>query len=508
MRSDKQEDHRPMTLKRLASGTEIRGTAGELTRDIAARVGYAFAQWLADRIGTTPDKLTIAVGHDPRVSGEPLAAAAIRGLTCADCDVYDCGLTTTPALFTTMLREEGYAHAAIMVTGSHHAADKNGFKLLLKEGHVTEADVLDVLERAAAAVVRQRLVTPTDATAAYIEYLRAVAQDRLEDEALRPLLGLHVIVDAAGGSCGFYEELLRELGAETEGSMNLTPDPLFSAHSPNPEDPAALEILAKAVVENEADLGVSFDPDGVRTAVVDSKGRIINRDRLIALVSAIVLEDYPGATIVTDSVTSSGLNKFITEWGGIHYRYKRGYMNVIDEAIRLNEEGIDCPVAIETSGHCAFRENNFRCDGMYLTTWLICEAMDRKREGQSLETLIDELNEPVETAEIRLPVRSEDKREAAVEVISAVMAHTLEDPRWQNAPDNREGVRICFNLEDGIANAWFQLRVSVHDPVLVLNAQSEVEGGLKQILGELAEVLGDGFEEADVTPLKDWLEKR
>lgn len=68
----------------------------------------------------------------------------------------------------------------------------------------------------------------------------------------------------------------------------------------------------------------------------------INRNRLIALISAILLDERPGQTIVTDSVTSSGLKKFIGDWGGEHYRFKRGYRNVIDEAIRLNAEGVEC----------------------------------------------------------------------------------------------------------------------------------------------------------------------
>ena len=105
---------------------------------------------------------------------------------------------------------------------------------------------------------------------------------------------------------------------------------------------------------------------------MDQNGKAINRNRLIALIAAILLDEEPGGTFVTDSVTSSGLAQFIAEWGGTHYRYKRGYRNVIDEAIRLNAEGINCPLAIETSGHAALRENYFLDDVMYLVTRLIC----------------------------------------------------------------------------------------------------------------------------------------
>jgi phosphomannomutase len=72
---------------------------------------------------------------------------------------------------------------------------------------------------------------------------------------------------------------------------------------------------------------------------------------LIALISAIVLREHPGSTIVTDSITSDGLTQFIeTELKGVHHRFKRGYKNVINESIRLNQEGQDSWLAIETSG--------------------------------------------------------------------------------------------------------------------------------------------------------------
>ena len=56
------------------------------------------------------------------------------------------------------------------------------------------------------------------------------------------------------------------------------------------------------MVKAEADLGVIFDTDCDRAAIVDRTGKEINRNRLIALISAILLDKKPGATIVTDSV--------------------------------------------------------------------------------------------------------------------------------------------------------------------------------------------------------------
>lgn len=487
---------------KLKSGSDIRGDAGQLTDEFAEKIGFVFAQWVARHYGTTSDKIKLAVGHDPRLSGPRLKDALIAGMKAADCDVLDCGLCTTPAMFMVCVDEETRANGSIMITASHHPSRKNGFKFITRDGGLTSADVTELIEAAATVEVPDPLVREVDFLSSYTRSLKDMVRKRLNDDSLKPLLGLHVVVDAGNGAGGFYADFLSALGADVEGSQFLEPDGNFPNHIPNPEDAQAMESISRAVLENRADLGVIFDADCDRAAIVDQNGKAINRNRLIALIAAILLEENPGATFVTDSVTSSGLNQFITEWGGTHYRFKRGYRNVIDEAVRLNEEGIDCPLAIETSGHAALRENYFLDDGMYLVTRLICEAMRRKRDGLTLSSLIDELQEPVESTEIRLPILDEeDFRAAGQEVIETILSHTLDNPEWTLAPDNREGVRISFNLDGGVNNAWFLLRLSVHDPVMPLNAESDVPGGVRRMLGELYRLLRDN-PSLDLAPLR------
>ncbi|MGI6238194.1 MAG: phosphomannomutase/phosphoglucomutase, partial [Christensenellales bacterium] len=340
----------------------------------------------------------------------------------------------------------------------------------------------------------------------YMDRLAAVVRERLDDDVPKPLIGLRVVVDAGNGAGGAFAQFLENLGAETEGSQFLEPDGSFPNHAPDPSDPAALASLSKAVLAAQADLGVLFDADCDRAAFVDQSGREIAGNRLIALISAVLLAENPGATIVTDSVTSSGLTSFIAGWGGTHYRFKRGYRNVIEEARRLSEEGIDCPLAIETSGHAAFRDNHYLDDGMYLATRLICEAHDRKRFGETLSSLIDDLAEPVESCEIRFKVTDADVQQASSDAIELILSHTLDNPCWRLATDSREGVRILFNLDCGMENAWFQLRMSVHDPaMMVLNAESDVPGGVGSMLGELYVLLQD-CAGIDLQPLKRALE--
>ena len=484
---------------KLRSGSEIRGPERLLTDGRVEKLGYAFACWLAERDDTTPDALKLAVGRDARASGARIKAALVRGITAADSDVLDCGLCPAPALFRLAGSE---ADGAAMVTASAANPELNGLLFITAKGGLSAADVEDILRRASDSEVPERLVVRRDAGEAYYEGLRRTAARCLEDDALKPLLGMRVVVDARSRVGRDYARFLDGLGADVEGSLYPEEGEDAEGLIVDIDAPGEVEAVARAVQANRADLGVLFNADGSRAAIVDDGGRPIAQNRLIALTAAMLLDEQPGATFVTDSVTSSGLSAFIAEWGGVHFRFKRGYRHVIDEAVRLNAEGIDCPLAIETSGHAAFRENGFLDDGLYLATRVICEALNRKREGQNLFGLIDDLKEPVESVEIRLPVLDEeDPSAASQEVVEALLSHTLKDPGWQVAPDSREGVRITFNLDGGVNNAWFQLRMSVHDPVMALNAESDVPGGIRRILAELYALIRDTGA-LDLAPLR------
>lgn len=497
----------------LKSGTDIRGDAlGEkavLTNEVALCIGGAFITWLSERTGKRPGALTVAIGRDSRLTGPALLAACAEGMARTGAQVWDYGMCTTPAMYMSLLTEGFKADASIMVTASHHPYYRNGLKFFLPEGGVSATDISMILSIAANTAPvdgPHPAVQKRDFLPVYKQQLMDRMRRGLDTDVACPLLGLHVVVDAGNGAGGFYEEMLREMGAWTEGSQFLEPDGHFPNHIPNPENEQAMAAISQAVVRVGADLGVIFDADCDRAAIVDAAGREINRNRLIALISAILLDKGPGATIVTDSVTSSGLAQFITEWGGVHYRYKRGYRNVIDEAVRLNAAGIDCPLAIETSGHAALRENHFLDDGMYLVTVLIVEAMRLKQEGKELSSLLDGLREPVESVELRLNITAPDFREAGRTVIERVMDHASYETDWHIAPDNREGVRINFDLDDGLQNGWFLLRLSVHDPVLPLNVESDVPGGVRTMLSKLLSVL-DGIEDIDISPIRAYLSK-
>lgn len=493
------------------SGTDIRGVAsggvpGEeilLTDGAVARIAGGFALWLSEKAGKPAASLTVAVGHDPRVSAGRLRAAVVRALAGAGVRVLDCGLSSTPAMF--LVTKDLPCDGSVQLTASHHPWNRNGLKFFTPAGGLDAPDIDAILRLAqdgAAPAPGNGSVERTDYMPRYCARLRQIIKDGVgAADRGHPLKGFHIVVDAGNGAGGFYaSDVLAPLGADVSGSQFLEPDGRFPNHIPNPEDEGAMRSVCGAVVRAKADLGVIFDTDVDRAGAVDGKGEEINRNRLIAVASAIALERCPGGTVVTDSVTSSGLRDYIEKTlGGRQRRFKRGYRNVIDEAVRLNRAGVDCPLAIETSGHAALRENYFLDDGAYLVTKIILLAARLRARGKTLEDLLRPLREPAEALELRFPIRAEDPRAAGEGVIARLAEYAKGRQGWTPAPDSCEGVRVSLDRAHGAG--WFLLRLSVHDPILPLNVESDVPGGARAILKELAGFLSGCAGTLDLAPL-------
>lgn len=505
--------------KALQNGSDIRGVALEgvegqavnLTEDVVRTLGKAFALWLSEQVQKDISSLRIGVGMDSRLSGPKLKEALVSGIMELGSQVFDCGLASTPAMFMTTVTE-GYEYdGAVMITASHLPFNRNGLKFFTKDGGLEKEDITNLLEIAQEGKF-PKLSSPGKRTE--VDFISVYAQglvDKIRREVnhpthpMEPLKGFKIVVDAGNGAGGFYvDKVLIPLGADVEGSQYLEPDGTFPNHIPNPEDKEAMEAIVRAVKDNKADFGIIFDADVDRAGAVDRNGNPINRNRLIAMVSAIVLEKWPNTTIVTDSITSTGLKKFIEEkLGGIHHRFKRGYKNVINEAIRLNEIGQECHLAIETSGHGALKENYFLDDGAYLVTTILIKMARMKIEsGESIESLIKDLEEPVEAKEFRMDLKVDNFAEYGNALLKDLEKYAEKAEGWNIAPDNYEGIRVSFGKNDG--DGWFLLRMSLHDPLMPLNIESDSVGGVKIIASKILSFL-EKYEGLDVSSIKEFL---
>ena len=497
--------------KELKSGSDVRGYASDifgntvnLTDEAVFDITSAFVLFLEKKCNKKASGLTVSVGHDSRITAEKIKTKVIEALVRAGVTVIDCGLSSTPSMFMTTVHAG--CDGAVQITASHHPADRNGLKFFLTTGGLASSEIAEIIEMANEGKMAESAdgnVIVRDFMTEYSEILRSIICKELgvsEDD--KPLKNYHIVVDAGNGAGGFYaEKVLAPLGADTSGSVYLEPDGMFPNHIPNPENSEAMASISNAVLSSKADLGVIFDTDVDRAGCVDADGVEINRNRLVALAAAIALENEPNSTIVTDSVTSSGLKEFIeNELKGKHHRFKRGYKNVIDEAIRLCNEGINAPLAIETSGHAALKENYFLDDGAYLVTKIIIKMAKLGREGKSISDLTASLKMPKDAKEIRFNIKATDFRAFGQNVISDLenWCNARHNEGYIIADDNREGIRVSIN--DG----WFLLRLSVHDPVMPMNIESDSEGGVKTILEKIKEFFYQ-YDMLDTSTLSDAL---
>lgn len=487
-------------IYQLQNGSDIRGVAlpgveGEpvtLDEHTAMAIGASFAHWLAFKIGKNAFDLKICVGRDPRLSGKALSDALMSGMSYLGVRCYDAGPASTPAMFMSTVMPYYEFDGAIMVTASHLPWNRNGFKFFSSGGGLDKEDIKEVLDYAAYAQIIPFEYEKEDVNlmAMYAAQLRSLISTGVQGD----LLGMKIVVDAGNGSGGFFaEKVLEPLGADVSGSQFLDPDGSFPNHQPNPENKEAMASICRRVVETGADLGILFDTDVDRSAAVTSSGRPISRNEIVALAAAIGADDYPGGTVVTDSITSRQLHDFLEKELGLkHLRYRRGYRNVINKAMELSRDGEQAFLAIETSGHAAFSDNYYLDDGAFLAVQIIVNAARLKKEGKGIEAMIEKLGAPAESSEYRIRIAAEDFSATGDRVLSAMEDWIEQTEGLSKEEPNYEGVRVNFTRND--ISGWFLLRKSLHDPVLPLNIEADEAGGTAAVLPLLRDFLS-GFDD-------------
>lgn len=381
-----------------------------------------------------------------------------------------------------------------MVTASHLPEDKNGIKFFSANGGLDKKDIDELIVLAKEEAYHwydMGIMPPSSGNAGvlcselvnFVPYYKETLKQAIGREVdpnpnpSKPLSNLNIVVNPGNGAGCFFNDLLRELGANVAGSLHLTPDGTFpdSIGVPNPEKKEMVEETINACKACNADIGVMFDTDADRSGFIlprsiDKNGvcsnyEPLNKNRLIALLSVIFSAAAPGSTIVTDSTTSEGLNTFLEKNLGLtHFRYLRGYANVINKAKELPGSEI----AIETSGHCALKENGWIDDGTYTAVKIIALLANSKGKGSLLD-LISDLEELPFDEEFRIKA-TDGSLETTTEVFNSVAESLKEkcgvEEEWTLDGENLEGVRVRLT-----SGGFFMIRQSLHDPVISMQAE-------------------------------------
>jgi phosphomannomutase len=434
---------------------DIRGIVGDTLKEADAyALGRSYAALARDE-----GAKRIAVGRDGRTHSGMLEAALVRGLIEGGVDAVLIGMGPSPMLYfaTHSLDVEG----GIQVTGSHNPADYNGFKLLLNGRSVFGAEIQALGRRAAAG----------DWTSGNGETEEVHVREAYVDRLMQDFSGKGYRVgwDAGNGAAG---PILDELVARLPGqhyAIFTTVDGHFPNHHPDPTVEANLADLKQLVADKQLDFGIAFDGDGDRIGAVDSKGRVIWGDQLLAILAGPVLEAEPGATIIADVKASQVLFDRIAELGGKPLMWKTGHSLIKS---KMKETG--APLAGEMSGHIFFKHRWYGFDDALYAAVRLIEAVGAS--GQSLTEIMDAMPKSVATPELRFQV-DEVRKFAIVEEVRERLS------RDGAKVDATDGVRV--STSDG----WWLLRASNTQDVLVARAEAADQSGLDRLVGQIDDQL-------------------
>lgn len=440
---------------------DIRGVVGKTLHVAdALALGKAFGTMVVRAGGNH-----IMVGYDGRTHSPEFEAALVEGLLSTGLKVDRIGLGPTPMLYFATFHAN--ASAGIMVTGSHNPSDQNGFKMLMAK-HLKGGGPIygDAIKRLAAMAAAGDYVNGKG-TAKKIDvrdmYVARLLQDYHGKQNLK------VVWDCGNGAGG---EIVQRLTAKLPGEHTLLYadiDGHFPHHHPDPTEAKNLVDLQKKVAEKKADLGIAFDGDADRIGAVDSMGRIVAGDQLLAIYAHEVLQTHKGAAIIADVKASQIFFDKVTELGGQAIMGKTGH-----SLIKAKMAETKSPLAGEMSGHIFFADKYYGYDdAIYAGVRLLSIVAT---SGKSLAEWRDSLPSTISTPELRFPV-DEARKFTVVDEIKQ---------RLKKAKANVndiDGVRVMT------ADGWWLLRASNTQAVLVARAESQTNEGLARLKSQLAEQL-------------------
>jgi len=427
---------------------DIRGIVEtQLTADLVYKIGRSIGSEAYAR-----GESKIVVGRDGRLSGPALCKALGDGIRSTGLDVVDIGQVATPVLyFATQMLSQG---SGVMITGSHNPPEYNGLKIMLR-GETLYGETITAL---ATRIQKNDLVDgagrieQVDIAENYIS--RLVADVNLSKKP-------KVIIDCGNGVAGdIAPKVLKQLGCDLI-EMYCDVDGNFPNHHPDPSKLENIEELRKAVVDQQADLGVAFDGDGDRLGVIDSKGNVIWPDRVMMILAADVLKRNAGATVIYDVKCTRNIAKVIEDNGGKALMWKTGHSFI---KAKMRETG--ALLAGEMSGHLFIKERWYGFDDAIYACARLLESLTKSSE--SSYDIFAALPDTVNTPELNIHMQ---EGETGPLMESLVNSSDFGDANIITL----DGIRVEFN--DG----WGLIRASNTTPSLVLRFEADNEQALARI---------------------------
>jgi phosphomannomutase / phosphoglucomutase len=428
---------------------DIRGIVqDDFDDEFVVNLGRAYATILIEA-----GKSNITLGRDCRLSSDMLRERLLEGLLPAGINVTDVGVVPTPLLYFSVLHWQ--MDGGAMITGSHNAAEYNGFKLGVGSTTIFGEEIQRVrriLEArafkssGAKGSLRQRPVLPD-----YCEYIK---------HNIKLIPGMKVAVDGGNGCGGAVAApLMREMGIETV-ELYTEMDGHFPHHHPDPTVAENMRDLQEVVKNSGAWLGIAYDGDADRIGAVDENQRIVWGDELMVVFSRAILQERPGAAIIGDVKCSRRLYDDIARHGGRPIMWKTGHSLIKN---KLKQE--NAALAGEMSGHMFFNDRYYGFDDAIYASLRLLEILGR--EGHGLATLLSDLPKTSFTPEIRLDCPDDRKFE--------VVDKAADYFRRNYETVDIDGARVTF------PGGWGLVRASNTQPALVMRFEARDDQTLAEI---------------------------
>ena len=462
---------------------DIRGIYQEnITEEVFYYTGRGFVKYLIEQTGKKISEIWITVCRDARLHSPALSKALTEGILSTGANVVDMGLAPTPlGYYSEVVGLPPYltkympVSGAMIITASHNPSQYNGLKMTYDKQSLNEEQI-KVVKSFTEKEYNMQL--PASPKGQYVEY--DLIPDYIETMIKnfgRVGEGLKVVVDSANATGGVVApKLYRAMGCEVIELYSM-PDGRFPHHHPNPSDEKTLHDIKKAVVENNADLGIAFDGDSDRIGVIDSEGNSMTGDKLLLIYAQDIIKEYNAKGIkpfiVSEVKCSQVLYDTIDALGGIAVMCKTGH-----GYIKSKMKEVGAVLAGEMSGHTFFKDRYYGFDDAIYAGCRIIEILaEKKRYNKDfkISDMLEPFGKIYSSPEVRLSCPNSLKKST----LETFENEISKNPGFFGSKIKEiitlDGMRIVFE-EGGFA----LIRQSNTEPVFTLRFEAKDEETAKR----------------------------
>ncbi len=419
----------------------------------------------------------VIVGQDYRSYSEKIKKALTEGLISTGCNVEDVGLALSPMVYFAQFNLNSDAIA--MVTASHNENGWTGVKMGIKKGLTHAPEEMSELKEI---TLNKKFRTGEGNLKNLDNFKKIYIDDLISKNKVNKKI--KAVVACGNGTAGvFAPEILRGIGCEVI-ELDCELDWTFPKYNPNPEDLEMLHAIAKAVKDNNADIGFGFDGDGDRCGVIDEKGNEIFSDKIGLLIARNLAPKHKNSKFVVD-VKSTGLylkDKVLADNQCKAIYWKTGHSHI---KRKVNIE--KALAGFEKSGHFFFNQPlGYGYDDGINSAIQVCHLLND--QNKKMSELMKALPNTFQTPTMAPFCKDEEKYKVVDEMVKEVQklkkGNTKIDGQVISEILTINGVR--FSLEDG---SWGLIRASSNKPSLVVVIESPTSDERKKKIFEFIDNL-------------------